>query len=336
MKILRALALPLALAASGLYDEPLPASRPIREAQWKQMMAYADALPRRGWPKARDGSAMEALKARMGYPPPAFHSSVALRLSKIGEDGAAEYHRLYATVAPGLEAYGLYILPKRSRRPMPIVISQHGGGGFPEVAIFDGGRNYHDMIRGAVAAGYAVYAPLHIQRPNVERDTTPIPENAQQDLNTRLKPKGTILLAVEVARVTRVLDELLKRPEIDAARVGMIGLSYGGYATMITAAIEPRIRVLANSCSFRGTRDRGPAPRDPELIPFVLPRPLHIHAGLNDKTALVDDIRTAAAEARKVYHAAGSGEVFEYFEFDGVHEFKGELVWPWLRKHFGR
>jgi len=38
------------------------------------------------------------------------------------------------------------------------------------MATFHGGTNYHDQVRGAVAEGYVVFAPLTVMYPFRDRD----------------------------------------------------------------------------------------------------------------------------------------------------------------------
>src|SRR6185369_10129027 len=85
----------------------------------------------------------------IGYPPPGLPDSEPPTLSKVGEDTVGTYFRARFSVLPGVHAIGLYIVPKGLKGRAPLVISMHGGGGSPEVALFHGGANYHDMVRGA-------------------------------------------------------------------------------------------------------------------------------------------------------------------------------------------
>jgi 2,6-dihydroxypseudooxynicotine hydrolase len=63
------------------------------------------------------------------------------------------------------------------------------------------------------------------------------------------------------APVAAVLDVLCKRPDLDGDRVGLLGVSLGGYYGARAAAFEPRIRaaVLSGGCYDYGSliRDRG-------------------------------------------------------------------------------
>lgn len=82
---------------------------------------------------------------------------------------------------------------------------------------------------------------------------------------------GTSLTAVEIAKITSAIDELVKLPEVDAERIAMVGLSYGDYYAQVTPAIDTRIKVSVSSCYFgvqegrcilRKTQPAQPLPAD--------------------------------------------------------------------------
>lgn len=326
----------LLVLSPQLYEEDPKATQAIREKLWRQMDAFSDRA------KADPEALRRLLKNRMGYPPPMMKAKGTLRLEKSGEDTIATYYRSYLTVGDGLEAYGLYIVPKKpAAKRAPLVISQHGGGGTPEMATYNGGTNYHDQVRGAVEQGYIVYAPHTVMYPFRDRDNgTSIPSEVRKTLDEKLRAAGTSLAAVEVYKIALALDELLKRPEIDPNRVAMIGLSYGGYYSLYTAAVEPRIKVVVASCSVRNEQaildskiegrllDLSPA----DVAGLIAPRALQIQTGIEDKSSPIDQARLAARQALSYYEKAGAAQRFSFEEFVGGHEFRGALVWPFLKK----
>jgi dienelactone hydrolase len=331
--------------APVLFEEDVLASAPIRIAQWKQMEAYAAALPEHvpAMLPAHGPTPQESFRRLLGYPAPGFLDRTPARLEKAGEDAVATYYRCYIRATPQMETYGLYIVPKRALLPAPLVIAMHGGGGFPELATFHGGSNYHDMVRGCVAAGYITFAPLAVMYPYRDRDYwTPIPADVRVKLNARLSQCGTTLMGVEVTKITRALDVLERRPEVDPRRIAMIGLSYGGFYTLYTAAVDPRIRVAVASCSFRYSGpDAAPLAEEQketailsscELVRLISPRPLQVQDGISDHIFPIDDVRRAVAQSRPFYPGALAGS-FDFEAFAGTHEFRGDLAWPFLSKH---
>src|SRR5690349_5453890 len=148
----------------------------------------------------------EAFAVAIGYPPPGKPEGES-RFERIGEDTLATYYRAWIPVLPGVHCYGLYLVPKNVKGRAPLVISMHGGGGSPEVALFRGGANYHDMVRGGVKRGYVVWAPQHLFSAQGH------PPDVRNRIDRRMRLVGTTLTAVEIAKIARSLDVILKRPE---------------------------------------------------------------------------------------------------------------------------
>ena len=315
-------------AQTHLYEEDLQVSRIFRDENYRQLSRYAADLDRE--------ASLLRFERLIGYPAPGFYEKAgAPRIEKVGEDEMGTYHRMWIAVAPGVETYGLYIVPKKVKLPAPLVISLHGGGGTPEGALFHGGTNYHDQIRGAVERGYVVWAPLFVMQPFSDRDKgTEVPADIRKILDARLRARGTSLMGMEAMKITKALDRVLEMPEVNPERVAMIGLSYGGYYTLYITALEPRIKVAIASCSFRNT----PAAKDgvtegrpidltsPEQAALIAPRPLQIQAGIKDPQAPIDTVRETVAVAKRFHD-------FDYEEFDGGHEWRGDVAWKFLAKY---
>ncbi|MBN8729230.1 MAG: dienelactone hydrolase family protein [Acidobacteria bacterium] len=333
-----ALVLPALAFGQAFLEEDLLKSKPHREAQYEQLKFYAESLPPKPEPHG------DTLRAAIGYPAPALIAQGAPREERIGEDALGVYSRLWIRLGPGVEVYGLYLVPKNVKLPRPLVVALHGGAGFPELALFHGGANYHDMIRGALQEGYVVWAPLTVMHPRRDMQnggSSLIPADVRKELDALLRTKGTSLAAVEVTKIAASLDVLLRRKEIDARRVGITGLSYGAYYTMYAAALDKRITAAAGSCGMRVfPAVRGATADKPdgrlvdldaaEVARFIYPRPLHLQFGLNDEGLKIADVRPMAEQVKAAYAAAPTK--LDYVEFDGKHEFRGEPVWAFFRK----
>lgn len=345
-----------------LFEQEVSTSDPLRAEQAKELDAYILALkkdasrlnsvftPDYSSVKAYNGSVRllrQKFAESMGFPPPGKPDADPPLFDKMGEDSLGIYYRVKISVLPGVHAEGIYITPRvalNGKTRVPLVISMHGGGGSPEVALFHGGGNYHDMVRGAVKRGYAVFAPQHLF------SAPGYPGDIRNRTDNRMRLVGTSLTAVEIVKITRSLDVLLKRPEIDSKRVAMVGLSYGGYYALVTPALEPRIKVAVSSCYYgvqewRYWRDENSVPsdfrfqdrftlfKDSELVALICPRPLLIQAGSGDD----DDhreggVRLAPASA-EYYKRLGRGDDFQFLVFNGGHEFHDESAWSFLEKH---
>lgn len=346
-------------AASPYYEEDVAASNPLRTEQARELDAYIEKLradpsrlhallkPDYSSSRAYEKSVRpyrEAYCKTIGYPPPGRPDRETPSFTRLGEDGIGVYYRAKISVLPGVHAEGLYIVPKGLKGRAPLLISMHGGGGSPEVATFHGGANYHDMVRGGVKQGYVVWAPQHLF------NAQGYPGNIRQQIDDRMLLVGTSITAVEIAKITRSLDVILKRPEVDPQRVGMVGLSYGGYYALVTPAVDPRIKASVSSCYYGAqewryehnelgvpsdfrSQDRMTLFKDADLVAMICPRALLIQAGRRDDADHREGGVEQAPLSAAYYRRLGLDDRFQFLIFPGGHEFDDASAWPWLKKH---
>jgi dienelactone hydrolase len=182
------------------------------------------------------------------------------------------------------------------------------------------------MTRRVLRRGCAVFAPqLLLWNPD-----TFGPKYDRIRIDQQLKHLGGSITALEIYRLQRSLDYLATRPEIDAGRTGMIGLSYGGFYTLFAAAVETRIKVAVSSCFFNNRKvydwadwtwfDAANTFMDAEVAMLVCPRRLYIEVGKKDELFNVKYALPEANKVKKAYAQLGIPERFVYHEFHGVHE----------------
>lgn len=346
-------------ATSPYFEQDVAASNPLRAAQAKELDDYILALkaddsqlktvfqPDYSSPAAFEKSAEPYRKAfcqSIGYPPPGKTPSDQPTFDKIGEDEIGTYFRAVIPVVANVHAEGIYIVPKNLKGKAPLLIAMHGGGGSPEVALFHGGANYHDMVRGGVKRGYVVFAPQHLF------SAVGFAKNIRNQIDDRLRLVGTSLTAIEIAKITRSTDVLVQRPEVDAGHIGMVGLSYGGYYALVTPAVDPRIKVSVSSCYYgvqegRYQRDELSVPsdfrfagrmtlfRDSDVVALICPRALQIQAGSSDDTDHRDPGKLLAPVSASYYQKLGLQDRFQHVIFEGKHEFHDESAWAFVKAH---
>jgi dienelactone hydrolase len=280
----------------------------------------------------------------IGYPPPGERPTTNASFKQMGEDSIGTYFRAMIPILPGVHSEGIYIVPKSAKGKVPLVISMHGGGGSPEVALFNGGANYNDMVRGAVKRGYAVYAPQHLFRADA------YPNDIRRQIDDRMRLIGTSITAVEIAKITFALDVLIKRPEVDSARIAMVGLSYGGYYAQVTPAIDTRIKVSISSCYFgvqegRYEKSELSVPSDfrfmhritlfddADLVALICPRAHQIQAGSRDNASHREKGKHIAGRSAAFFKKLSLSDRFEHVVFEGGHEFDDAAAWAFVKKH---
>ncbi|MGO4697136.1 dienelactone hydrolase family protein [Paenibacillus sp. 2TAB26] len=234
----------------------------------------------------------EKFKAMLGWPlsDPALDSSIPIaRVEWVAQDRLSKIYRVMVEGEYGLTTYGLLFLPL-TEGPFPLVISQHGGEGTPELcSSFYGPTNYHDMTRRVLQRNIAVFAPQLLLWKEGEYG----PPYDRASIDRQLKQVGSSIAAVEIYKIQRSLDYLLSRNDIAADQVGMIGLSYGGFYTLFTAAADTRIKAAYSSCFFNDRFrydwsdftwfNAGNKFLDAEIAGLICPRFLHIEVGKKDE-----------------------------------------------------
>ena len=249
----------------------------------------------------------------------------------VGSDDVSDIYRLKVYITPEIPMYAMLFLPRVST-PVPLVVAQHGGGGTPELCSdLVGLNNYNHMVRRLLDRGAAVIAPQLLLWSLTEEPRQrmhDIPYNRQMT-GARLSRFGASITALEVTGIMRCIDYASALPEIDPERVGMIGLSYGGYFTLHTMAADTRIKAgyAAGVFNDRDKYDwtdwcyKGSAYafQDAEVAALCAPRRLYISVGREDA---VFDYRTAEPEgARAVayYREAGAEDSIRFSVWDGGH-----------------
>lgn len=271
---------------------------------------------------------VDALKNLLGWPlteaaPAAVREPKSVLLSV--EDGYNIY-RLTFDILDGVLISGLF-LQRTDGKARPLVLCQHGALGTPELicGVFESGSsNYNDMAMRTFAYDVNVFAPQLI----LWGEAYEAPFN-RDDIDSRLRALGSSITAVEIYGLQRILDYFEKQNYV--TNFGMVGLSYGGFYTLFTTALDTRIRA-ALSCSYFNDRNAvgnflnwrwaGGSFRfhDAEIAAMIYPRPLAIAVGDQDEVFLAPN---AQKEFQRLCAMCGDvGTDWVDFEvFEGTHEF---------------
>lgn len=155
-------------------------------------------------------------------------------LTYAGEPYKGHGTRIFAYYAPAQGVQG----------PAPGVVLVHGGGGtaFREWAYMWAQRGYH-----AIAMDLAGRGENRVPLSNGGPD-----QGAQQkfdDIKLGLKNAWTYHAIANVIRATTVLQQ---QPGVDPGRIGVTGISWGGYLTSILVGLDDRYRAAAPvyGCGF--------------------------------------------------------------------------------------
>lgn len=291
-----------------------------------------------------------------------------MRIEPLGHDDLAEYSRIWIPVASDLDLYGLYITPRKtgaqsSTEPfespgvpgadLPLIVAQHGGGGCPEaICGVDEREAYDGFGRRAVERGYAVFAPFILMTVTYGGDPPPKFDRYAFDQMARLA--NLTIVGVEVFKIAEGVRRLISTvEEIDASRVAIAGLSYGGFFSLYAAAasrlfacavvsaiLSSRVDDAAHGSYARGLDRLMPGAActfETHVIGgLVCPRPLMIQHGVDDPVVPVDAARAAAGRIARWYDRLGIADRYSYSEHAGGHRFDSDSVLDFIDRNMRR
>lgn len=274
---------------------------------------------------ANQESYRQSLKAFLGWPLTEKDSGNIPKASvvKLSEDKICTIYRISVEVLDGYSITGLLFQQDEQKRPL--VIAQHGGDGTPEQVgnLYGETYNYNQMIERMLKCNVHVFAPQLLLW-NTQNFGIPYQRDV---LDARLKNTGSSIAALEIYGITRILDYFQAQSYV--SNFGMIGLSYGGFYTLYTAALDKRIQ-SAVACSFSHTSKQARCDwmwgqyresfSDAEVACLVYPRKLCYEMGDCDP---LFDLKEVEAEISQLKELAGETveNWFEFLLFSGGHEF---------------
>jgi dienelactone hydrolase len=291
-------------------------------------------------------------------PPPKWKTEV--RGSADLEDHRREELVLTADGYPALPVYLLLPRPKATkRRPGVLALHGHGGHGHHPVA----GRDdlpgvakaiescHYDYGRQLARRGYAVavpcFTPFGVRLGN--RDSFGKTDPCG-DTFLRMQALGKLLIAENLRDASWALELLAQHDEVDADRLGCVGLSYGGRMTMLTSAVQPRIKVavVAGALNLMQERIRGPYSCGAQIIPGLLqhgdtaeiasliaPRHCLWQVGARDTLLPAKEAEEMLGRIRRAYKALDAEDRLQVDRFEGGHVWNGKSAYPLLEKVLG-
>ncbi|MEE0944567.1 MAG: hypothetical protein UIM24_03850 [Clostridia bacterium] len=244
---------------------------------------------------------------------------------KLSDEDGYSVWRMQFEILGGLKVSGLFF-KQESNEAKPLVIVQHGGEGTPELisGVYGDSANYNDMLQRVIKYGVHAFAPQLLLWEQAKYEIC----FDRKNIDGQLKSVGGSITAIEVFAIQRILDYFEKESYV--SNFGMLGLSYGGFYTLFTTAVEKRIK-SAVSCSFFNKRDsvgwsdwewQNSAIKfdDAEIACLVYPRKLCIRMGDKDELFDYKYSQESFERLKELCSEVGTNWV-EFAVFDGTHEF---------------
>lgn len=287
-------------------------------------------------------------------PPAQWHTAVERRTDL--DDHHREELVLTAEGHPPLPLYLLIPRKKIGRRAGVLALHGHGPHGHHPVAgrddlpgVANAIKNSHyDYGRQLVRRGYVVAVPCltPFGRRLGNRESYG-KQDACAITFLRLQMLGKLLIAENLRDCLWALETLARHEQVDAKRLGCVGLSYGGRMTMLTAALEPRVRLAVVSGALNVMQERIARRYScgaqiipgllkfgdvPEIASLIAPRPCVWEVGARDTLLAPRQAQAALDRIRHAYKALGAEEQLKVDRFEGGHEWSGRVAYPLLEK----
>lgn len=363
--------------------EQLHAHRPLDLSARRWRQAHPDA-PFTAW---RD-AARACLRDGLHYDPGPL--DLQPEVIEVQEHAAFTRERIAFNTAPWFRVPGYFYLPRNAPRPLPALVLMHEWGGpmlFGAERVC--GEPVHEVIaehRQRVTSGRAIadwfashgYAVLVIDAYHfghrAPRGVNGLPERydpAALDRATledyeakardllylgvrQLNWAGTTWAGLNTADDRRSIDYLLSRPEVDPRRIGVTGLSGGGWRTNLLAALDDRVTAavpvgwmttgdtqacynvagaIGTFCLLPGVWGRLDVP---DLIAMAAPAACMVVSGTQDPLFPPRGQDDAADQIADAYAWAGVPERFRSHRPDVEHCYDADIqaeALAWFDRH---
>jgi dienelactone hydrolase len=288
---------------------------------------------------------------------PDTHSPLRPQTLEVREFPGYKREKFIYETRPGVGAMAYLLTPTGSPAPHPAVICVpgHGRGVDDCVGIDDKGNDRtdkpgysHDFAIQAVEHGLAAVAiePMAFGcRRDPKTSAKGLAATACQPAAGSALLLGETMIGWRVYDVLRTIDWIETRPELDAKRVGCMGISGGGTCTLFSAALDPRIKAAFVSGYLNTFRNSIMSmshcidnyvpgilnwAEQYDVAGLIAPRPLFSEGGDRDPIFPVGATRESYARVKKVYEVFGAADNVQQEIFSGVHEFHGVKGLPFL------
>jgi dienelactone hydrolase len=284
------------------------------------------------------------------------------------QDGVVK-QRWLLEVGPHASAVVLINRPadRRDGGKLPAILCWHGHGRFGKDPVMGNDatperraeieQHHYNYGHRMAKAGYVTYAMdwMGMGERNDSGKPHFLSHNGGRDWCNLYYLHATMLgmtsLSINLAHGRALTDFVAGLPDVDAGRLGVMGLSGGGTMTLWTALTDPRMKAAEIICysdlwACFGIRDLNYCGMQvapglfklvdlPDLQGLLAPLPLLVDIGVYDTCFVVDNAMACFKKVEAIYRAAGAADRLELDLFPGEHGWGGGRSVPFFEKHLG-
>ena len=252
-------------------------------------------------------------------------------------------------VFPGAKAFGFLVMPKSlsAGERRPVVVCQHGGGGNPDQLVKDDAGAYHSFAARLAEEGFITFAPSVMFPPN-------------DSLVRKCNSVGLTQYSYIAAMHQQIVNWLQTQPFVEAERIALYGLSWGGktamrmpllvdgYAMTIvsgdfnewiwkTATTDSDYSYVFQPEPYIFEFDLGSTYGYAEMAALIAPRPFMVERGHSDPVGTDEHVGFEFAKVRHLFNSRlklPENCAIEWFV--GGHEINRGETFKFLHRHLGR
>lgn len=256
---------------------------------------------------------------------------------KVNEENRGNYilETLYLDLNGIEEVPAFFVRPIKMQGPMPAILYNHAHGGRYEI-----GKN--ELTQGLNALQKPAYAEVLTSMGYCALciDMWAFGERrgrTESEIFKQMLWEGKVMWGMMVYDSLKAIDYLVSRPDVDANRIGTIGISMGSTMAWWVAALDERIKVCVDICCLtdyqelintRGLDLHGVYYYVPSLLnhfttdeinALIAPRPHLSLAGNFDKLTPPKGLDRIDAKLRETYAKEGAPEAWRLIRYDTGH-----------------
>ncbi|WP_135555643.1 dienelactone hydrolase family protein [Paenibacillus cymbidii] len=268
--------------------------------------------------------------------------------------------RVVITTYPGLEMPVYVLEPERqpgenARRPAVVACHGHGYGSKEIVGLnkdgsvqTDPGYQHQFAVRLA-KRGFVVIVPelLGFGDRRLQEAQRKDTYSSCHEISAHLLQFGQTMAGHRVYETIRAIDYASSREDVDALRIGAMGISGGGLVVTFAAALDERVRAAVVSgyintfassilamhhCIDNYVPGLQRHAELPDIACLIAPRPLLVEAGTEDPIFPIDATLAALDQLASAYALLGAEEKLERDVFAGDHRISGAVAYDFLAR----
>lgn len=315
-----------------------------REAQRITDRASAEMASKEAWEKVR-AKRLEEMRDMLGLLPWPRRAPLNVRITGTLDKGSYLIEKIAFESLPKIYVTGNLYIPKSRNGKLPAIVYVCGHA----ISPYGDKTKYQRHGISFAKNGYVCFILDSIQIAETFGLHHGVFNQEMYDWYSR----GYTPAGVEVWNAMRAIDYLETRPEVDAARIGMTGRSGGAAMSWFTAAVDPRVKVVAPvmgiSTYAANLRDDTQKHHCDCMFPvnswmhdmlhqgaLIAPRPLLMAHGKKDVLFPVPGYTEFEQRAGALYKSYGAADSFTNVVVDTGHEdshFLREKAIRWFDRH---